>query len=130
MKEIFEIKEIFKAKRVRIYQAWLDSEEHTKMTGGVAECSAKVDGYFSAWDGYIAGKNVQLIENKKIVQKWRTTEFAANDEDSLVTIVLKEVENGTALVLTHSNIPDGQTQYKQGWKDHYFEPMKIYFNNL
>lgn len=127
MKESFQLKEVFKVKPSAIYQAWLNSELHSQMTGGEAKCSNQVGGLFTAWDGYISGKNEALIENKKIVQSWRTTEFPEDEEDAKLTIILAEIEEGTALTLIHENIPTGQTQYKQGWIDHYFVPMKMYF---
>lgn len=127
MKESFTISDILPASKEVIYSAWLDSDKHTEMTGGEATCSDQVGGDFSAWDGYITGKNVALLKNEEIVQTWRTTEFAENDEDSLLTIKLKEVDGGTEITLVHTNIPEGQTQYKQGWIDHYFVPMKAYF---
>ncbi len=129
MKESIELKEIFKASASEIYTAWLDSDLHSKMTGGQAECSNKIGGTFTAWDGYIEGKNLDLSENKEIIQSWRTSEFDENDEDSKLIIRLKEVNGGTELTLIHSNIPVGQTQYKQGWIEHYFTPMKSYFEN-
>ncbi|HIN38835.1 MAG TPA: ATPase [Flavobacteriales bacterium] len=127
MKEIVELKEIIKATTKEIYSAWLNSQLHTQMTGGEANCSDKVGASFTAWDGYISGKNLELFENKKIVQTWRTTEFSEDDEDSILTIQLSEIKEGTELTLTHKNIPKGQTQYKQGWIDHYFVPMKEFF---
>ena len=130
MKEKFEIREFFNVSPSLIYHAWLDSIAHTAMTGGEAECSKIVDEDFSAWDGYIWGKNVKLVNNQEIVQSWRTVEFMEEDEDSIVTILLKKVDKGTELTLKHTNIPKGQTQYEEGWKEHYFEPMKTYFGNL
>jgi len=97
------------------------------MTGGKALCGNKIGDPFSAWDGYIWGENLELIENKKIVQSWRTTEFSEMDEDSNLTIQFSEIDNGTALRLIHTNIPKGQTQYKQGWINHYLTPMKAFF---
>ena len=129
MKGSFELKEIFNVKPSIIYNAWLYSEEHSKMTGGEASCGDKIGDKFSAWDGYIQGRNLKLISNQEIVQSWRTSEFTDNDEDSKLIIRFKEIESGTALTLIHSNIPEGQTQYKQGWIDHYFIPMKQYFEN-
>ena len=126
-KENFELREIFKVEPSEIYAAWLDSELHRKMTGGEAICGLQVGETFTAWDGYISGKNLELIGNKKIVQSWRTSEFVGKAEDSIVTIELNEVEDGTELILTHTNIPEGQTQYEKGWIDHYFSPMKEYF---
>ncbi len=129
MKESFELKETFPAKPAEIYNAWLESEAHAKMTGGEANCNSEKGAKFSTWNGYITGKNVDLIPNQKIIQTWRTSEFNESDEDSILSIELKEVENGTELTLTHSNIPEGQIQYKQGWENHYFVPMRHYFDH-
>ena len=127
MKEIVELREIIEATTQEIYSAWLNSQLHTQMTGGEANCSDKVGASFTAWDGYISGKNLELFKNKKIVQTWRTSEFSENDEDSILTIQLSEIKEVTELTLTHKNIPKGKTQYKQGWIDHYFVPMKEFF---
>jgi activator of HSP90 ATPase len=100
------------------------------MTGGAAKVSARVGGKFSAWDGYITGKNILLEENKKIVQEWRTTEFPESASSSIVEILLTEKKSGTTLTLKHHKIPYGQPDYKAGWTKHYFEPMKKYFAGL
>lgn len=97
------------------------------MTGGQADCSETVGESFSAWDGYITGKNIELIKDQKIVQTWRTSEFQDDDEDSLLSITFNKSEFGTELILSHSHIPAGQTQYEQGWVDNYFEPMMKFF---
>lgn len=74
----------------------------------------------------------ELISNSppfsEIQQSWRTSEFSDDDEDSNLIIQFNEHPDGTELVLTHTNIPEGQTQYLSGWEDHYFEPMTEYFN--
>lgn len=128
MKDHIELKEVFSVKPAVIYRAWLDSKEHTLMTGGDAVCSSDVKGEFTAWEGYISGHNKSLIENKRIAQSWRTTEFGETDNDSELIIELKETDEGCELTLTHSDIPSGQSNYEQGWIDHYFIPMKTYFN--
>lgn len=128
MKESIVLKETFKTNPTELYNAWLDSDIHSEMTGGDASCSAEIGASFSAWDGYITGHNVELIQDQKIVQKWRTSEFEEADEDSLLTIELNHLTDGrTELTLTHTNIPEGQTQYLEGWTDHYFIPMQSYF---
>ena len=127
MKESFTLTETFPVTPEVIYQAWLDSEGHTQMTGGEAECSAKIGAPFTAWDGYITGTNKSLSENTEIVQSWRTSEFKEEDEDSILTIRLKAVAAGCELTLIHTNLPKGQTQYLKGWEEHYFAPMQHYF---
>ena len=111
-----------------IYKGWLDSSIHSRMTGGEAIIFPEIMTEFSAWDEYITGKNLELVPGKKIVQAWRTVEFSESDPDSLLEILLAAEDNGTKLTLIHSNLPDDGMQYKQGWIDNYFEPMKTYFN--
>jgi activator of HSP90 ATPase len=111
-----------------VYDAWLDTAEHSAMTGAGAKIVNSVGGAYSAWDGYITGKTVELIPAKRIVQSWRTTKFGAADTDSAIIVELAPTKNGARLTLTHSGVPDGQTSYENGgWQDNYFAPMKAYF---
>ena len=123
----FSVSQKFSVSPNAVYKAWLNSAEHTSMTGGQAICSDKEGGEFFAWDGYISGVNVELNENQKIVQKWRTTEFSNEDDDSLIEIIIEDLGEQCRVTLNHSNIPDGQSDYKKGWIEHYFEPMLAYF---
>ena len=112
----------------RIYEAWLNSEEHAAFTGGEATVDPNINGEYTAWDGYIQGKTIELEPYKRIVQTWRTTDFLESSPDSRLEVLLEEAEGGTKVTLIHSNIPQGQARlYEQGWKDFYFEPMKQYF---
>ena len=114
-----------------IYEAWLDSLGHSEMTGGEANMSGEVGAEVSAWDGYISGRNLELIPAERIVQSWRTTEFADEHEDSVISIVLTAVGDSTLLTLEHSNVPDDQRSYEEGgWQSNYFEPMVAYFAGL
>ena len=110
-----------------VYEAWLSSKGHTAMTGSAAKTSAKAGGKFTAWAGYIAGKNLMLVPGRRIVQAWRTSNFTAADPDSQIEVLLEKAPTGTKLTLRHTNVPDGHLSYKSGWKSHYFEPMKSYF---
>ncbi len=73
------------------------------------------------------GANLELVPGERIVQSWRSTEFAEADKDSKITVTLKPVAGGTKLTLLHTSVPDGQTGYQDGWRESYFEPMKAYF---
>lgn len=126
----FSLTTTIPASAQEIYDAWLDSIAHSEMTGSEASMSDEVGAEVSAWDGYITGSNLDLVPGERIVQSWRTTQFADGQEDSIVTLTLEEVDGGTLLTLVHSNVPDGQTSYAQGgWQEYYFEPMKEYFAN-
>ena len=123
----FEVVDIIPESPDVVYQAWLDSAEHTKMSGSPAEVSAEVGGGFSAWEGYISGKNLELEAGVRILQAWRTLEFETDDEDSLLEILFEGLDGGTQITLRHANLPAHGMQYQQGWVDSYFNPMKDYF---
>ena len=124
----FKLTATFNATAKKIYDAWLDGNKHTAMTGGEANTSRQIGDEFDAWNGYIQGTNLELTPNKKIVQSWRTSEFEEHEEDSKIEITLEEIEGKTELTLTHSNLGETGEQYKKGWQEHYFEPMKAYFS--
>jgi activator of HSP90 ATPase len=127
--ESFTISTTLPATPEEIYNAWLSSEGHTAMTGSPAEVIPEIVGAFKAWDGYIWGKTLEMEPNARIIQTWRTSEFPESSPDSRVEIMLEESQGGTKITLNHSDIPDGQgDDYKQGWEDFYFTPMRTYFS--
>jgi len=112
-----------------IYAAWMSSKGHGKMTGSGAKVTARVGSKFTAWDGYIFGKTLELKPHTRILQSWRTTDFAEEEPDSLLEVLLAKTKGGTRLTLNHSKIPTGHgPEYKKGWIDFYFKPMKEYFS--
>lgn len=115
----------------RVYRAWLDSREHGNFTGGEAVIEPVVGGRFTAWDGYIQGTTIDLDPGRRIVQAWRTTEFPPGSPDSRLEVVFEEAGDGTRVTLLHTEIPDGQGEdYRRGWDEHYFQPMRVYFAGL
>ncbi|HUI18056.1 MAG TPA: SRPBCC domain-containing protein [Alphaproteobacteria bacterium] len=125
----FTLVDVIPASPQAIYHAWLSSSGHAGMTGGQpASTSAKEGAEFTAWNGYISGRNLTLEPGRRIRQSWRTTKFAARDADSEIEVLLEPTAGGTRLTLRHSNVPDGHTSYRDGgWQRSYFEPMKAYF---
>jgi activator of HSP90 ATPase len=128
MKNKFKLIVTLHASAEEIFNAWLSSDGHSTMTGSAAKVDGKVGGAFTAWDGYIFGKTLEMESPRRIVQAWRTSEFPEGTPDSRVEILLDEARDGTKLTLIHSDMPEGQVEsYKQGWEDFYFKPMKEYF---
>jgi activator of HSP90 ATPase len=129
MKNDFTLTSTIPAKAAAIYKAWLSTKGHTAMTGSPAKVDGRKGGDFTAWDGYIWGSFLELEENRRIVQNWRTSEFPDEADDSHVEVLLEEVGGSTKITLIHTKIPQGQEDsYKLGWEDFYFKPMKEYFS--
>ena len=69
------------------------------MTGSEAKIGKHVGARYTAWDGYISGKTLELAAGRRIVQSWRTTEFEATDPDSTIVVDLEPTKTGTRLTL-------------------------------
>jgi uncharacterized protein YndB with AHSA1/START domain len=124
----FEVSDLLPAQPDAVYAAWLSSDGHSAMTGAGAEVDPRVGGEYEAWDGYITGRTLELEPGRRIVQSWRTAEFAATDADSQVEVLLEPVPEGARITLRHTNVPDDQRSYEEGgWQENYFDPMKEYF---
>ncbi len=129
MKTKFTVRTMLSTEPEKVFRAWLSTEGHAAMTGSPAKVEPRVGGAFTAWDGYITGKTLELRPYSRIVQAWRTSEFAEADPDSRIEVVIEPAEGGAKLTLTHSNIPDGQAEsYESGWEESYFAPMRKYFS--
>lgn len=127
----YRLTSVIPATPQEIYDAWLDSETHSEMTGADATMSDEVGAEVSAWNGDITGRNLELVPGERIVQSWRTSKFDDEHEDSIVTLTLEGTDEGTLLTLVHSNVPEDQKGYEEGgWESNYFEPMRLYFAGL
>ena len=128
MSKRFTVSSTLNAAPEKVFRAWLSSEGHTAMTGSPAKVEPRVGGSFTAWDGYITGKTLELKPYTRIVQSWRTTEFPADSPDSRLEVLLEAAEDGTKITLIHSDVPDDQAgDYEHGWEESYFTPMREYF---
>jgi uncharacterized protein YndB with AHSA1/START domain len=124
----FTVSAVIPASPEAIYDAWLDSDGHSKMTGSPAHATAKIGDSFDAWDGYISGRNLELEPGKRIVQSWRGSSYKDSDRDSQIEVIFEPVEGGTKVTLTHTHVPDDQASHEPGWTTHYFEPMQKHFS--
>ena len=117
---------IIKSPPNEIYEAFMDAKKHSKFTESKAKVSREIGGSFSIFEGSLSGKNVELIQNKKIVQTWR------GDGDnwpkgyySTITLVLEPVDDGTLIKFSQTDIPEGAYEsVKEGWNTYYWEPLK------
>jgi len=121
---------VIQANPHEIYDAWLNSEKHTEMTGVPATAEPSVGSAFTAWGGYIEGRIQRLDPGRCILQSWRTNHFPKDAEDSVLEVTLEATQDGTQVTLHHSNIPEGQAQgYQEGWQSRYFDAMARYFKH-
>jgi len=111
-----------------VYEALMDAKKHSAFTGSKATCDPKVGGKFTAWDGYISGRNLQLEEGKRIVQEWSTADWPEAYPPSKLKLTFQKTKSGTEISMIHSDVPVEQADdLAEGWIEFYWKPMKEYF---
>ena len=96
-------------------------------TGEEAQMSTVPGSEFSLWDGSIAGRNLEFVEGRKIMQEWY---FGDQENPSLVTILLHPDKKGTSVELRHSNIPDEDyDDIVYGWDNEYFGALQEFYED-
>ena len=124
----FEVSGQVSASPQQVFDAWMSSEGHSAMTGGEAHLDARVGGAFDAWNGYIHGTTLVLEPPSRLVQTWRSANFADDAPDSQIEVTFLANGEGTLVTVRHSNVPDGDLGYENGgWQQSYLTPMQSYF---
>ena len=112
-----------------VYEMLLDSKQHAQLIGSEATSSPDVGGEFSLFNNAIVGHNVELVPDRKIVQKWRAGDWE-DGHYSTATFELKQAEGGTELVFTQLDVPDEHYEsINQGWFDNYWNNMGAMFGD-
>ena len=94
-------------------------------SGEKAEMSTEPGTEFSLWDGSIIGKNIEFVQDSKIVQQWY---FGEQVEESIVTIKLHPHKHGTSLEINHTNIPDEDyDDIVEGWENNYIAALEEFY---
>jgi activator of HSP90 ATPase len=130
-KETTTIKQkiIIPASPKQVYEAYTDPKKHAAFTGSKATGKPVMGGKYTAWDGYIFGKFLELEADKRVVQEWTTTDWAEGYPASKLELIFKAVPEGTELTMIHSNIPKEQVdEFAEGWTEWYWNPLKEYFS--
>lgn len=127
--------EKFHCRPHNLYEILMNDKSWKAFTQSNAVISKDVGGMFSIFDGAVTGVNVQLQENKLIVQKWRFSSWA-DGHYSNVILTLEEPEVGLTVVkLTQTNVPDEDSygnatvveNTERGWRDLIFHKIRAVF---
>ena len=115
----------------QVYDAYVDPKQHAKFTDSKATGKPVVGGKYTAWDGYIFGKFLELEDGKRVVQEWTTTtDWVEGYGASKLKLTFCEVPQGTEIVMVHSNVPKEKAdEIAEGWTEFYWNPLKEYFSN-
>lgn len=126
----------FKVSPAHVYEALTNAAHFDKvaklsaaMQSGMApatkptQISAVPGGAFSLFGGYVTGRNIELIRNKRIVQAWRPASWNPGVY-SIAKFELLAQDSGTKIIFDHTGFPPGTGQHlAEGWHDNYWKPL-------
>jgi activator of HSP90 ATPase len=114
-----------KATTKALYELYMSAKLHSLITGGQVKITQKVGDRFRVFDGYITGKNLQLIKHQLIVQSWRGSDWDAKAKDSTFLISFEQKGSDALINVVHANVPDkAADSLDKGWRNHYWKPWK------
>lgn len=116
---------ILYAEPAKVFSALTDAKQIEKWSGGKAEFGKQPGEAFYMFDEWVSGEILSIVTSKEISYSWKPNTWSKKTPASIVKIILKKHEAGTALVLTHSNFPSEKEleSHKSGWVDNVFEPL-------
>lgn len=95
-------------------------------SGYPAVMSAEPGSEFSLWEGDITGKNLEFVQDHKVVQEWY---FGEQSERSIVTISIQPFREDSQVTVEHTNIPDDDfEEIAEGWREFYIGAIIRFFN--
>jgi uncharacterized protein YndB with AHSA1/START domain len=125
----------FDAAPARVYGALTDSKQFSRVVqlsaamksmsieNKPAEISGEAGGTFSAFGGYVTGRQIELVPGQRIVQAWRAGSWA-DGAYSIARFELSAQGSGTTLAFEHAGFPQGDAEHLlAGWKGNYWEPL-------
>jgi uncharacterized protein YndB with AHSA1/START domain len=128
---------VFKASRKRVYEALIDAKQFSKvvmlsaaMKTGMApgmkqtEVSNEAGGAFTAFGGYVTGRQIELVPNERIVQVWRAGSWDPGAY-SIAKFEFVDQGSGSKIVFDHTGFPRGTAEHlAAGWRMNYWEPLE------
>lgn len=118
---------VLKATPHEVYEALMDSKKHAEFTHSAAVIGRGVGDAFRAFNGWVSGTNLELIPDKKIVQKWRADDWPQGHY-STVTYELQAEGEATRLDFIQTDIPeDLYSELETGWGEYYWDNLVAYF---
>lgn len=110
-----------------LYKTLTEKDRIQAWSRSPVDQDAKAKESFRLFDGNVTGEYIDLVKNEKIVMRWRLKTWP-DAHYSTVTLKLKQLIHGTELDLEQTSVPqDSMEMTKQGWRNYYWQSIKVTF---
>ena len=115
------------ASPAELYAQYLNPRTHRAITGARAKIAAKKGANFSAFNGALTGRILQLVPKRLIVQSWRASHWNREDLDSTLILSFHAEGRGGRIELVHVSVPEHDyAAASEGWHQYYWIPWRSY----
>ena len=110
-----------------LFEMYVDAEKHSASTGSEVTISREPGSAFSAFGGALSGRMVATVPGRLVVQTWRSTNFGADDPDSILVLAFSQAASGGRIDLVHAGVADCDYEgVADGWGKYYWEPWRAF----
>jgi uncharacterized protein YndB with AHSA1/START domain len=117
----------FPAAPERVYELLTNGVKLGEVTGRPGKGGGSAGAYFSLFDEWLEGRQIELVPGERVVQAWRFTEWDPGVY-SIVRFTLTREGEGTRLTVDQDGYPAELHEHlATNWRPFYFDPMTKHF---
>ena len=118
------------ARPEQVYELLTNGAMFGDATGQPGKGGGAPGAYFSLFDGWLEGRQVELVPNERISQAWRFADWEPG-VFSMVRFTLADENGATKMVVDQDGVPDDVHEHvRTNWRGFYFEPFVKHFASL
>jgi Activator of HSP90 ATPase len=111
----------------RVYELLTNGAKFGDVTGRPGKGGGSAGAYFSLFDDWLEGRQIELVPNERVVQAWRFTDWDPGVY-SIVRFTLTRDGDGTKLTVDQDGYPTAFHEHlSTNWHPFYFEPIAKHF---
>ena len=112
----------------QVYDVLADASALSALSGKAGLPGRTAGEEFSAFDGNVTGRQIELVPGERLVQAWRFPVWEPGTY-SVVCFTLTAEEGGTRLVIDQHGVPDDWHDHvNTNWPTFYLKPLTAHFS--
>ncbi|MGB2868417.1 MAG: SRPBCC domain-containing protein, partial [Bacteroidota bacterium] len=118
------------ASPTELFVALVETKKVIKWSGQKGKVEPNVGGKFEFFDGWVKGNVLAYEVGKTLAYTWLPVDWPEGIKPSIVRYKFTATKKGTRVTMTHSGFPSRKEMlgHKAGWTEHFFDPLRSYFN--